>query len=425
MLPPPFLENKLTVGIVAPFAGKDDGRPVSRTHVTWLRNRLSRLYDQFLWRMFGRWRFHFSTYEDRVNTNRGDMAIRIATRALLAEAIGDVAEFIEIGWDDLDEGFLARSSGDVDLVVLAGGGYLFCDSEGKLAPRVGRHLDTLMQLPCPVVGFCLGMNRLVGTSDVRQSDIAPTSQPLIKRFFQRLALSSVRDHWAKHALRQVGEDTIAVLPDPALYLNAIVPENLPQPGAHDELWIGVNLAFHGKETTPILAQQLPVIVDVLRQLRARKECRFFYFVHYDTERLIPRLLAQAGISVTVVDCRPEEMVAWYRLLHVHICSMLHSSILAFNAHIPTINFAYDIKNYAFYEMMGMSDWILPATPLQAEEILCRLEALIANRKELSARIAQRKDMLRLDLDRFLELIAGLAHARPESGRSVEDRVAQL
>jgi polysaccharide pyruvyl transferase WcaK-like protein len=139
-------------------------------------------------------------------------------------------------------------------------------------------------------------------------------------------------------------------------------------------------------------------------------------VHYETERLIPHLLRSEGVSVTVVDAPPAELLAWYGYLDLTICQMLHSSILSFNAGVPAVNLGYDIKNHAFFELMNQERCCLPANTTGSEELLAAAEWAIEEGDALQRRIAARKVELRRDLDEYLasvvHLVAGAQSAFP-------------
>lgn len=385
------------VFVIATFSLLTEDRPVPRGAWGWLRNRARRGLDFVLWRLGRRWGFHYSTYQDRQDSNRGDSAIRRATIQLLRQACPGRLEITEFGWEQIDEAFALRANGGADLVVIAGGGYISCNGMGDLPDRFLRHLDVYRRLSCPIIGFGLGLNCL-SSYQTGQPRLSAQSVVLLGEFTRLLAQLSVRDAVTRQALGG-GE----VIPDPALLLDAKAGA-LPRRGPGDGLWLGLNLAFHGPASTLLLARLFPIIVEVLRSLGRTHRLGVVYFVHSDAERLIPRLLRAEGITVRVVDGPPEEMLSWYGMLDIHLCEMLHSCILAANRGVPTLNLAYDSKNWGFYDLMGMED-ILPAATADAEAILGRLSGMLERRDELSRAILRRKEDLRHDMDGVL---AGMA-----------------
>lgn len=394
-----------TILVVSAFAANTEWTVVKRGPIGRLRNRIRRTIDRLSWTMNGHWTFHYSSYNHYRDSNRGDSAIRRASIELLRGIYPGSAKIMEFGWDDVGQEFIDLARQGADLVVVAGGGYFFCDANGDLPARVRAHLAAFEQIDCPVVGLGLGMNRLLPQEGVSAPLSAETRQILAK-FLGRLSLCSVRDKGTMEAFACVVETPPIVVPDPALLLLPRPVAGLPQRTDGDGVWIGVNLAFHGPLATRLLANLFPVMVAALRSIQEQQHCRFLYFVHSASERLLPRLLARAGIHTLVVDCCPEEMLSWYGLLDVHVCEMLHSAILAANANVPALNLAYDEKNLAFYELMGLTE-VLPVSTVTADQIIHHLNALLAEVELRRAALRQRKSELGLDMDRFLTMVAAV------------------
>ncbi|OAN51545.1 oligosaccharide flippase family protein [Magnetospirillum moscoviense] len=392
----------LRIFVVSTFSSQAEGRPMARTPLAWGRNRVRRMLDIAQWRVWRRWDFHYSTYQDRIDSNRGDSAIRRATIQLLRSAFPGDIDITEFGWDQVDKAFVTMANQRADLVVIAGGGYISCDADGNLPERLSRHLEAYRCLTCPIVGFGLGLNCLL-SQQTGQPVLTAKSTALLEQFVDTLTLTSVRDAVTRQALA-VGASMPVLIPDPALLLTGkeIVPTRQRPDGT---VWLGLNLAFHGPASTRLLVRLFPLVVEVLQALGRTHHCRIFYFVHSDAERLIPRLLQGAGIPLTVVDVPPEEMLSWYALLDIHLCEMLHSCILATNVGVPTLNLAYDSKNWAFYELMGLTE-IVPAATANAAEIVAHLTRMVGTRDILNLAILRRKEELRADMDGFLARVVG-------------------
>jgi len=389
--------------IVSTFSSDTEGQPIRRSALGWLRNRAERWWDLVAWRFGATWPFHYSTYLDRRDTNRGDSAIRRASVQLLRQAYAGRVAVTEFGWDDIDEQFVERANQQADLVMIAGGGYFFFDANGNLPDRLVRHLEAFKLIRCPFVGFGLGLNCLLSL-DAEPPRLTARSAAVLQQFLAGLSLCSVRDGVTRDVLALASARPV-LIPDPALLLVGKTVAT-PTRQADDGLWVGINLAFHGPASTALLAHLFPMVVEVLGRLRLGRRCRFLYFVHSDAERLIPRLLRRVGIDTTVVDCSPEEMLSWYGLLDIHLCEMLHSAILATNMGVPTLNLAYDIKNRAFFELMGL-DAVLAAGSATADEVLRRLVGMIDERDTLRQAILRRKAELRHDLEAFLASVVAL------------------
>ena len=393
-------------------------RPIRRPLGAWLRNRLRRRTDLVLHRAGCDPAFHYRTHADRVETNRGDIAIRIASRALLAGAFAEAgvpgAEIVDIGWSGFDAAAVARIA--PDLMVIGGGGYYYLDAEGRLADRVARDLDVLSGLQCPIVSLCPGVNRLLRADGSGDDGVDAATRETLARLLDRLALSSARDETSTALLERALPGRTVTLADPALFLT---PSGSPPPSRHDGLLrIGLNLAFHGPNSSRTLLARLAVVATAMRMLARQEACRFTYFVHSDPERLIPYLLRQAGVPVAeVVDCdEPAEMVTRYAGIDMHVCQMLHSSILAMNAGVPTLNLGYDTKNAAFLRLMGVERYCLPAAATDATAFGTALAALVAERARLAPALRARKVVLRAEMDAYLARLAALVRGPGPEGR---------
>jgi hypothetical protein len=228
---------------------------------------------------------------------------------------------------------------------------------------------------------------------------------------------SVRDSKALEVINSVRPGIATQLPDPALFLPISASVRVPARDNGDEIWIGLNLAFHGKEVSSLVGDQFPVVVETLSRLKRERRCKFFYFVHYDSERLLPTLFRLAGIATTVVDCAPPAMLAWYRQLDVHVAGMLHSAIFATAVDVPSIHIAYDLKGVGFFESMGMEDRIVPARNLTVDALYGQLSHLIDVRGDARREISNRRELLKRDLQGFLRQIPPLLEHQAEGSHS--------
>jgi Polysaccharide pyruvyl transferase len=383
------------VHLLVPVSERAELLPIRRGPVAWLRNRVRRALDA---RGIGV--PHFSTWQDAQNTNRGDSAIRIATIQLLRQAFGGDVQVEAVGWDELSAIDPAR----VGTFVLGGGGYFAFHAGGRLAPRVARDLDWLRRLRCPIVSFVPGVNRALEDAD--GADLDDAARATLTDLVGLLALSSTRDENSRRVLDLVAPGRTTLLADPAVFLDAPPTKVIRDDGV---LTVGLNLAFHGHAASAKMPERLRLVADAARALARQRPCRFVYFVHEQPERLIPHLLRRAGIFPRVVDAGPEEMLAEYAKLDVHICQMLHSSILAFNAGVPAIAVAYDVKNAGFFALMGLPEFCLPGeAPLGAA-----IADLLGRRAALVDHIVARKAELRVEMEAFLAAVVGVARAGKE------------
>lgn len=204
-------------------------------------------------------------------------------------------EIIEIGWDELPTLEMDWVDENVDLFILGGGGYLSLDADGRLAPRVERDIALLRGRRRPVATLCPGLNlSLVHAANIASA--AAKNKETLGCFVDMLAQSSVRDLATWTMLESIRPGRTECLPDPALFLSYPKPSaRAPGPAAQ----IGLNLAFHGAEPSRLLVPHFRLFCDVARGLARTTPCRFIYFVHYESERLVARLFHRAGLDIEV------------------------------------------------------------------------------------------------------------------------------
>jgi polysaccharide pyruvyl transferase WcaK-like protein len=341
-------------------------------------------------------------------SNKGEVAIREAVIEQLRDGFpDDELSVTEIGWGELDDARIAAINRDHDFFVIGGSGFLFLDDERRLKPRNELDVVAMERITCPKIAFGIGLNYWLGEMPPMQPITHEPSRALLSRLIGTLSAISVRDGTTARDLENATSIPVAVIGDPALFLQPsrqASPTTLRRMGA---LRIGLNLALHDPGLVPLFAALFPELVRFCRALAARHSVEFLYFVHADVEPLIPRLLRQQGIAVETVDCDPRLMLRVYETLDLHVSQMLHSAILALNAGVPTINIAYDIKNIGFFELMEMPEYCLRAHGFSGDALLQRAEAALDDRVRLRGHIGERKAALRQNLDRSLAEIRSL------------------
>jgi lipopolysaccharide exporter len=372
-----------------------------------LKQKIRQLLQLMSWFFLRRKRASYHVWLERMNSNKGDVAIRESIKQQISRRFAErPVIYHEIGWGHLDDRKIAEINASDGLFLIGGSGYFHLDRDGELADRVLNDLVLLPQIRCPKFAYSIGINRFIYESDAPSGNpiIATSARKLMREVLKQLDGISVRDRVTYDELATVGSaQPIFVTGDAALFFDgADAPiEFQTRP---DRLHIGINLAFHGSRSAAMLERNFNEIVRFLKQLRKRHAISLHYFRHTRTERIIPWMLLSRGIFVYVRNLGPEQLIHRYKSLDVHICQMLHSSILSLNAGIPTMNIAYDQKNAAFFELMGLRRYCLQPGTVTADALLKVAEELIAERVRLRTAIQDRKHELRLELERFLRII---------------------
>jgi glycosyltransferase involved in cell wall biosynthesis/polysaccharide pyruvyl transferase WcaK-like protein len=366
---------------------------------------MRRILDLSRWALTGRWRAHYSTFKDSMWTNQGDIAIRIAVEKLLTRGFQKrTLDFTEVAWGNLAP-HLARDS-DYDLVVIAGGGHLFADPDGKLPPRLTSDIEALKSVRCPIVATSIGANFLLQPGADKSFQFAPSENDKLRQFLNLLSAIAVRDRATQQALAAVGPTTPRIVVDPVFLLPDEVQE--PRSVAGDRpLNIGLNIAFHGPGTVATSARSLPLFVSALKRLQRERSCRFYYFVHSEGEHAIAQALRLRGVNVTVVTGNTDKLFKCYRQLDVHIAQMLHSAIFAMSVGVPTLNVAYDMKSVGFFEFFGLEGYCPSVQDIDEATLLASMRKLIAERYEVAEQIRAKRAALQRNSEDFYAAIAAL------------------
>jgi polysaccharide pyruvyl transferase WcaK-like protein len=397
---------QMNVYLYACISSQDENRRTSIPLVTRLRRSVRRSIDWSWWRVTGEFRFAFYNYEDRIGNNLGDIAIRMAVREQLEQTFPpDGLRIRELGWGDLSETVLREINDQGDLFVIGGGGYIHCDTKGKLSRRLHEDIAYLERIQCPVVAGSIGINRNVKPG-VEQAPPDEESRTLLRRYRAALRASSVRDPHSKEILDGIGAGGTALVADAALFLEA---ESKPPIEIPDGINVGLNFAFHGFPPQKLLRKDFGMYLDVLRRLRQQTGCRYYYFIHADPEHQVARLLLEAGLPITTISSGPRGLIAAYGRMSIHLSQMLHSAILSMNAGTPVFNSAYDVKAPSCYKLMGLEEYCVFADTLTSDQFLDAAMKLLANRDEVAGHLKRRKAELREEYGRFMATVARCAH----------------
>jgi len=384
--------------------------PIHRGPFVYVRNRARRFADLMSWLLLRRWRAHHSTFKDATNTNRGDIAIRMGVMQQLRAAFaGREVRFTEVAWGELSAALADTQA--IDLIVLAGGGFLFADSDNRLPVRFTADIKALSLASCPISATSIGLNYLIDPRTRHGFAFHKDEHENLRLFLSLLSTASVRDRNTQEALADTLSPPLPIVVDPGFLLTT--GPMAPRKNA-SVLSIGLNVAFHGAHTAETSHRVVPVLARTLKRLQQKTPCRFHYFVHSDAERGIAMALRLSGLSLEIVHGDVAAMLKAYRQMDIHICQMLHSAILAMNAGTPTLSLAYDIKSAGFFELFGLSDLCLDMTKVNEHDLLAAITALIANRGTVANAIVERRGPLAKASQDFYAGLAALVpgHASP-------------
>lgn len=368
-----------------------------------IKSTLKHALNNFLTAVTGR--LHLEAYHYMVasslsdNSNRGDIAIRMAVREQLTAAFAPrPLTFTELGWGTLTASSVSEANKSCQLFVIGGGGYVFINGDGSAGAMLA-DVPHLLNLKCPVIAYGIGLNRLMH-EEVHALNILPqeTSES-IRSLSAACATVSVRDKETLEMFALHGDKPAALIGDPVLFLQGPRP---PSRQRTARLSIGINLAAHGWRAVKVLQPRLSEIVEFLKTFEARHDVEWVYLLHHDLERPVANYLRRQGIRLRIVDGGPMELLKAYGQLDLVVCQMLHSCIFAANAGVPFLNIAYDRKNIAFCALMNVSDYCVPHNQARSDTLLQKLEELLRNRAQAASAIDGGKTLLRPALTGFLE-----------------------
>jgi polysaccharide pyruvyl transferase WcaK-like protein len=385
--------------------------PVRRSLKGHLRAAVARGLDRFRWRVLKDFRIDYDAWRVVTNTNKGDAAIREAITAQLASLpFRPPVEIVEVGWGELTEQHVARLNETRGLFVIAGGGYFFFGPDNALPRRIERDIELIRRMTCARIAYGPGVNQIRTGSTLRPLDpdtVAPRSLGMLSELAAQMDLVAVRDQSSRDLLAAVHRGPVRLIGDPALFLDP-THRREARAGRQPAL-VGLNFALHGPNNAASLPERMRWIVPLLRRMREAWQCRFRYVMHSDVERVFPLLLRQHGIETEVIDAPVQATLDAYTALDLHLCQMLHSSILAVAAGTPTVNIGYDAKNLAFFDLMGIADLCFEPKDLDPERVFERAARLHEERAAFAAAIGAAKRRLGEELARFhAEIVAVMA-----------------
>lgn len=373
-------------GAVTPPRLVDTRRDFKRRAREWV--------DRWLVRCGQLQRLDYRNHVTPTSFNRGDLAIALGVEHM----VGRVCEGFSSKFLDWEKIHLANHGASL---LIGGSGYFFIDQEGLLPTRLVNDIDYLVSKNIPYGFYGVGVNHVSEGLEVRSTTaISPRNAELVERLLSGAQFVSVRDRQSQLALQPHLSTPISITGDPALFLCPTDKRGSVKSQVA-RLRIGINIPFHGPAATDRVREDLPHYIECFRQLQATTGCELVQLIHFDAERIVGRLMQDAGVKLTQVDGAVETLQAAYATLDLHIGGMLHSCILSCSVGTPCVALAYDVKHFGFFELMGIPEYCVPAKPFDAATVLARCEAALTQRDSLRQHIQYRRDELRARTEDYL------------------------
>lgn len=318
----------------------------------------------------------YRNYLSPSTINQGDIAIASSVSHLMLEHSPEATSTEMIRWGEADQYDPYWSD-----FVIAGSGYITFDNDGKLSSRLIKDIDFFRRHGTRPILFGIGVNQpKASTPDSSYITIDQEAKVELRELLSMAKAISVRDEFTRATLSQYTDKRVELTGDPALHfgrLHGIQPITSPR-SQSQTLQVGLTLNFHGPSSTKLLQRNLPILAHALQLIRDEWQCEFRYFSHFDTDLVIPKLLALEGVKLEVVQGNPEIITRGYAEIDLHLGGMLHSCILAHSVDTPSIALAYDIKHRGFMELFGLERNCLSAAELTVPVLIERVRDVLSN-----------------------------------------------
>lgn len=357
-------------------------QPTSNTKA-WIKT----ILDRIAFRLGHSSKLNYKNYEAPYTYNRGDHSIIVATTQQLTKLVPQ-ANILAVNW----EGLSAINLGKADKVLVCGSGYFFPNPEGIFPKRLHQDLQAIEQSGAELHFLGVGYNYLLDWRPSNESRLPKESVDLLRRLIARATTLTVRDENTKKFLDHFTDREIAVIGDPALFLETRLL-TAPDDRKSAPPRVGINIPFHGYEPTEWIKTYLREFVATLKKLQQATACEFTYFVHYDSEVLVAALMRDQGLRLSVINTDAAHLPAEYAKMDLHIGGMLHSCIIATAAGAPCIGLAYDEKHFGFFDLMDRGEYCLKANPFDAPQLLQRALGLLKDAPDERKKIAERRAAL--------------------------------
>jgi colanic acid/amylovoran biosynthesis protein len=296
-----------------------------------------------------------------------------------------------------DLGRMAGAYRRADLVIMAGGGYLYTTS------RTRGNLVLLTQLLPLLLADLLGKpvylySQSIGPFAARFQD------RIARRALARARLVLARDEgsFALLAAWGLGAKTHRTA-DAALLLEETLPsrQSVREKG---ELLVGVTVRswFRDPVRQARYEREIGLFLGVLAHER-RARILFVPQVTYaaggdDDREVARRIAASIGDSESVTLREEEglapEVAALVRSIDFLVATRMHSAVFALAAGIPVLAVAYQPKTMELMQELGLGEWVVPIAELDAVHLREQFDRLVDRREQVRSALAERLPILR-------------------------------
>lgn len=309
---------------------------------------------------------------------------------------------------------LLRTYADSDVIVAAGGGYLYTRSAAR------GNVVLLINTFSFVYGVLLGRPVALYAQSIGPFAVCWQAW-FVRRALSALRLVEVReessrrlvDSWAlPTAMRQAA--------DAAFLLEAQVPaERIFLSGSDRELTVGMTVRrwFRDHERQRAYERTVAIFVDWLVEQRGATVVflpQVTFTEGRDDDRTIARRVAadtacRAHVRLVEVELAAGELKWLCGRMDVLVGTRMHSNIFALSARVPTVAIAYQPKTAGIMAELGLDEWVVPIEALDVGELQRKFDAVVGRQAEIRdhlAAVMPRVTASALDGGRFIaEIVA--------------------
>jgi colanic acid/amylovoran biosynthesis protein len=283
-----------------------------------------------------------------------------------------------------------RAYRDADLIVAAGGGYLYTTS-----PFKGNGV-----LLATVLGFLLG--RLVGRPVVLYSQsIGPFASRLqtwlVRHALRCVQLIQVRERRSLALLEGWSLGTPIVLTaDAAFLIEAETPPGL-EPCAVGAVRVGLTVRRWFRREAAQLRYEgvLAAFVDWLITEEKAEVVFVPQVTHAQADdddrtvarRIVDRLRHPGGAQVLEAELRPGEVKGLCGRMTYFVGTRMHSNIFALSLGVPVLAIGCQPKMSGLMEQLGLLEWTVPIDSLEPHVLQDAYRRLVARGLEVKRRLA--------------------------------------
>lgn len=313
---------------------------------------------------------------------------------------------------------MVRTLRQADTLVMTGTGMITDWGEGPLG------------MPLSMFQWCAlaatMRKRVVFLSVGVEQIVSPVARELLRRAMMLADYRSFRDEHSRGQLVATGMNVRQDPLCPDLAFSLPVSESLRAARKPGTVAVGVfshrsRGASHGDDLAEYRAYVEKIGRLVLHLLSRKKRVRL---VIGDTSDIavVEDLKAWLGARESApFESEPaqsvEQVMAQLAEAELVVATRFHNVLLALRMGIPVVSIAYEGKNDALMEAMGLGAFCQSIDSLDMSRLFDQLERLEAEAPQLAPRIAQQADVFRLQLDAQYAQVFGPGvaeeHAQPE------------